>query len=303
MPNWKNIRGPITLIGNGRSGTSLVSQIFSHHPDGAYIGETANLIHTVYHALDNSLPLDKKNEIKGTIRGSFNYLYPSKEEFWFHKPIGIPMASNYFSDREAFRQWYWTIFDEVFPDAEYFTVLRNPLDVIASSREWWGRDYAGIINSINEVANIVLHPMSKVGYAVSYDELIRKKKTKTKELFKYLGVPFHENCMKAFERGYVMSKNASENEEILKKKQNKAFKRIEQYADIPEELLTDQFKETINQCYDKFGLETPSWDIKALIEEHQDKIEASSATPKAKAKEDKAKSSEADNEEKDAKKE
>lgn len=265
MPNWRNIRGPITLIGNGRSGTSLISQLFSHHPDGTYVGETANLIHTVYHALDNSLPGNKKEEIPDVIRGSFNYLYPSKEEFWFHKPIGIPMAHNYFPDRDEFHKWYWTVFDKVFPHASYFTVLRNPLDVIISSRKWWGRDYSGIILSIQQVADLVLHPESKVEYAVSYDDLIKKKKTKTKELFKYLGIPFHENCMKAFEQKYVARDPNSE--EI-----DKEAKRIANLKEIPEGLITEEFKEIINRCYDKFELPHPNWDIKGIIDEYETRM-------------------------------
>lgn len=262
MPNWRNIYGPITLVGNGRSGTSLVSQLFMNHPDGTYVGETSNLIHSVYYSMASSLPVGRKKDIPDIIRGNFSTLYPSSEQFWFHKPIGVPLVSNFYKNKEAdFYDWYWTVFDLIFPQATYFTVLRHPLDVIASSREWWGRSYGGIMKSHQLMAELIAHPRSKVKYAVNFDDLIKNPEAKSKELFNYLNIPFHPNCLKAFERGHVMTKDHKHNEAVMKKKKEKAFKRIEQWNKIPPVLLTDEFKGSINKCFTKFNLEKPNWEI------------------------------------------
>jgi len=253
MPNWSNILCPISLIGNGRSGTSLVSQVFSAHPDITYIGETVNLIQSTYYSIASGLPKRKKERIPELIRNIFTHLYPTKEKYWFHKPIGAPIIHSNFKDIDQFCEWYWKVFDRVFPHASCFTVLRHPYDVIVSSVDWWGRPEKSIIKSNYIVAKIISHPSSRVKYAVHYEELLKKPEENVRGLFNYLGIDYHPDTLKAFDKNWSVKghQNGSDLSENVKKKYNS---KKEKWDTINQDNLTQEFIEATNKVWEKFDL-------------------------------------------------
>ncbi|WP_193143402.1 sulfotransferase [Fluviibacterium sp. MJW13] len=57
MPNRTNLTAPICLVGLGRSGTTLVTNIFRRHPGFQSLGETANLVYSTFRHIEKSLPI------------------------------------------------------------------------------------------------------------------------------------------------------------------------------------------------------------------------------------------------------
>ena len=223
MPTQKNVKRPFTLIGNGRSGTSLVSKLFNAHPDCFFAGETVNLIHGVWRSLECSLPANRHGDIPETLRKQFLHLFPSKKRYWMQKPIGIPIIAGTFPEEEQFYEWYWSVVTETFPEARFFTVLRHPLDVLISSDQWWDYGMPAIVESNRKIAKLLTHPDSPVEIAVNYHELIQSPQLEVTRLFSLMEMPEHERCMTVFDHGHVLNPETSDDEDKAKFKYSIAF--------------------------------------------------------------------------------
>src|ERR1700742_4840592 len=137
MPNNANIRSPITLFGNGRSGTSVLYRAFSQHPDVEGCGESANLTFTTWRALEQISGLTRYGKIADKdygadagdlVRQAYLAILPTETREWAHKPIGLPRIHRDFPgvepDSEDFVAWYWTVFDRSFPESRNLALLR-----------------------------------------------------------------------------------------------------------------------------------------------------------------------------------
>ena len=252
MPTSLNITSPITLVGNGRSGTSLVSKAFNNHPDCRYHGETVNLIHSVWYSLERNLPPMLKGKIPETIRRQFLHLFTSDTPYWMHKPIGVPIVSTFMKDDEEFIEWFWHVLTSVFPDATFCTVVRHPLDVIVSSHDWWGRPYHGIAHSNRLTAKIVMHPSSPVSFGVAYEDLIADPETHIKALITKSGLPWDEACLKPIEELHSSSRAERSTDPT-------SFHRTDQWADIPAEVITPEYREAVGSYWEHYAGRPLDW--------------------------------------------
>jgi hypothetical protein len=214
MPNDDNITAPITLVGSHRSGTSLISGLFERHPEFALAGETANLIFHTWAAaelcLDDIPPLMEESRwvadeelCSRLVRQAFLTCLPGSRPRWFHKPIGIPLALSERFGEDQWPQaadWYWKVLGHSFPQAKYFTILRNPCDVALSTRDRWGYGPYTTWWSIGFMAYLINHPASRVTYAVSYQRLVDSPRETVQDLFAHLGIPAHEECLETVTR-------------------------------------------------------------------------------------------------------
>lgn len=224
MPNSSNIQRPITLIAPGRSGTTLIGNLFARHPEFSSVGETVNLIFGAWHAVElaqltvTSLPQNFHGDAPVTdddlaarvARQACLTCYPDDRPRWFHKPIGIPAALGYkfgphFQPDVA--TWYWKVMRISFPEARYFTVLRHPCDVILSAKAFWGYDEAGIWGSLGYLASLLTHADSPIQYAVRFDSLTQARDQAVRELFDFLDLPFRAEVLEAFSEKYAAAKD------------------------------------------------------------------------------------------------
>ena len=266
MPNDRNILSPITIIGNGRSGTSLVSKIFSAHPDCFFAGETVNLIHSVWRSLESSLPRNRLSAIPEVIQRQFLHLFPSRQRYWMHKPIGIPIVARMFASDQEFYEWFWDVLDATFPQAQYFTVLRHPLDVLVSSDQWWDYGLPSIVESNRRVAELITHPRSKVGFALNYHELVADPEPHVRALFEFLNVQFHPSCLKPFEVGHVMNQRgvfAEKGQESvdLRARRETGFSHRDAWLKLDRSLLSREYQEAVDACWEKYGYDFGGWSL------------------------------------------
>jgi hypothetical protein len=220
MPSPDNAGSPITLVSFGRSGSSLIANAFERHPEFSNAGETVNLIIGTWRAVELANPvlnasIEDGRYVTGDVRAArlvrqaLATTVPSDRPRWFQKPIGVPVGiTEIFSNDEwdEAATWYWKVFAQSFPGARYFTILRNPFDVILSARDYWGYDEATLWWSLGLMSHLLSHPSSLVKYAVRFEDLVRDPRDTVGALFEHLEVPFHEDVMAAFSQVHVPAK-------------------------------------------------------------------------------------------------
>jgi Sulfotransferase family len=221
MPNQDNIEAPVTLVSFGRSGTTVVSNVFEKHPEFSSVGETSNLIFGSWRAVEASAGttppssqvnpgLSKEERISRTVHQVFLTFLPDERPRWFQKPIHVPeVLSSILEDENLWADaadWYWKVMRSVFPNAQYLTTLRHPCDVILSAKSFWGYGEVGLWRSMGFMAYLLTHPASPVQYAVHFESLFHAREETVRELFAYLEVPFYNEVLGAFSVVHVPSK-------------------------------------------------------------------------------------------------
>lgn len=219
MPNTNNILAPVTLLANGRSGTSLIQSIFSNHPGFDTCGETAAQIFGTFHATDRleglvradfRLPKDasfKARSGKATRAALLETFRNPNTRFWMHKPIGVPwvwqaLGQSELSEEDRIK-WYWDVLAYTFPESENITVLRHPYDVVLSAENYWGITLKQAWGSIVRMAQILGHANANIRHAVVYDRLVQEPLAETERMFTAIDRPFNPSCLRAFEHIWV----------------------------------------------------------------------------------------------------
>jgi hypothetical protein len=217
MPNIANISAPVCLVGPGRSGTTLVTNIFRRHPECQSLGETANLIFSAYYHIEKALPLcgprahdlSVEDAALLSIYSMLFKLYPSARKFWFQKPIFTPAVQTFFQDESEFGTWYWSRSAALFPDARYFTVLRDPNEVAKSAMTRWGWEVRAVNRNLLRTYRLLAHPDSRVSFAIDFDELTNDPEATTRRLLEFAQMPFRKRCLSAFDQQHAPNDRAA----------------------------------------------------------------------------------------------
>src|SRR5665213_431425 len=139
MPNPANVIAPISLFGFGRSGTSLLFDIFFRHPGVFAVGETAQIVFDIWESLEAALPncrerVDESGMIEiaarcgESVRAVMLLEFPSAEPAWMHKPIGVPRSVQRKREAEgleAAAAWHWSIVNNIFPQSKNLAIVRD----------------------------------------------------------------------------------------------------------------------------------------------------------------------------------
>ena len=270
MPNHLNITRPITLIGGGRSGTSLLQNSFGSHPDCEIVGESADLIFGVWHACQLSEGIvrgDKQGEElvseparrANAVRAVFLSMFPSEKKYWMQKPISLPYCFHYFmSENSAYSEfcaWYWDVASNVFPHGKYFTILRHPFDIVLSAKDYWARTIERSLDELVYVADLITHPRSRVDYAVSYDRLLIDPESELRKLCEFAEIPFHSQMVDATKRIYVPTPGVMEgSNDQLRQRTDQKFSRSEHWSTVARAASQSQL-ESIAALWQKFGFQ------------------------------------------------
>lgn len=221
-----DLRSPITLIGIGRSGTTLLEKAFDASSEVYACGETAGILFGTYAgALDSFFYsektdyLDRDEFASHVVRSLFQALFPiDNNKFWFHKPAGIPKMIPWerfrtAQDRYEFpTEWYWKVFDNVFPHAKYLTVLRNPWEIIRSRMIFSGWPEAGGWEDIKIMYNFLTERSEKIEF-LFFDDLVKDPHQELLNLFERIGISAPENLTDVINTKYVPTPEKEEEKE------------------------------------------------------------------------------------------
>ena len=216
MPNEANIDRPITLVGSGRSGTTLLTNVFRDHPHCESLGETADLLLSSYYHVHATLPIcgpffsraNAETHARGAVHAMLRNLASSDRPHWFHKPIQVPSVRRLFDDDETFMRWWWGAHETLFPEATVFAVLREPRDVVLSSMTRWSFTRERAVDNLELIYRWLLHERSRCAFALRFDTLVAEPERSVRALLERVGVPFDPACLGAFERMHAPNDGA-----------------------------------------------------------------------------------------------
>jgi hypothetical protein len=219
MPNIENAGSPITLLGIGRSGTSLLEACFRTHAKVQSIGETSGLIFSTANGAHSALipsihkyP-DRYDYDGHVVRQLLVALEPSYKERWFHKPIGVPKLIAWWQlpgekTTNGFPiEWYWRVLEAAFPAGRYLACLRNPWDVVLSWQRFAGWNQKDLWRDILISYRVISHGMERFDIIIMFDELINRAKETLRSVFRAVDLPMAEKALAAYDRPRSMKGN------------------------------------------------------------------------------------------------
>ncbi|WP_444906316.1 sulfotransferase family protein [Microbulbifer sp. SSSA008] len=212
MPNIRNVDEPIILLGNGRSGTTLMTGVFNKYLGLQSIGETTNLIFGVFRSIECSIPYcgnpayhdeTVRDIAVEKVRQLMVDLFPSDEKLWFQKPIMLPQIKTTFSSESEFFSWYWDTLYKIFPRAKVIFILRNPVDVLNSYQKRWNWPVEGAAKDHMRLNKLLLHPKANVTYGFRFEDLMDDPQAVLSSLCNNLDIPFQESMLSAFRENHA----------------------------------------------------------------------------------------------------
>ena len=195
---------PIFIIGLPRSGSTLIEQIISNHSLVEGLGEISyfsKIIHqnTIYNKTKipinlSSLSIEENSRIKTDYLNRVNRLLDNKKIFTDKNLSNFLNVNNIFN---------------IFPNAKIIHVKRDILDQcfsMYSVRFTGSHSYAYDLEDLGkyyrlyeDLMNYWNHLYPDMIYEVSYENVVNNQEYETKEILKYCGLNFEQNCLSFYE--------------------------------------------------------------------------------------------------------
>ena len=195
----------IFILGMPRSGTTLVEQIISSHPEVYGSGELNFLSRIVYKNFfkENKLSfIDNFNELNNADFSSI-----SKQYLNF---IGNFKSNKIYITDKALFNFQWIGFIKIlFPNAKIINCIREPKDNCLSiyknlfeNEGHWCYNKKDLVECYKLYQDLIDFWNTKLPskiYNIKYEDLIKNPDSKIKELIQAAGLDWNENCLKFYE--------------------------------------------------------------------------------------------------------
>jgi tetratricopeptide (TPR) repeat protein len=199
LANYNLTKRPIFIVGMPRSGSTLVEQIISSHPNVYGAGELNNFKKTINPFLDNLLKKDLNNNLSKKDLISIRQKYIESLS-----PFDI--QEDIFTDKMLLNFEYIGLIVNAFPEAKIIHLKRDARAVCWSiyksyfsvKGNGWAYDMTDIVNFYSLYVKTMdswhkLFP-NKI-YDVSYEKLTVNQKVETEKLLKYCDLTWNDSCL------------------------------------------------------------------------------------------------------------
>jgi tetratricopeptide (TPR) repeat protein len=200
---------PVFIVGVPRSGTTLVNQILSAHPQVAAAGELQEM---------QMIAAELPRLLSGSCRSEYvprldRPLAQTLAERYLHRLHQLGGTSERISDKTPENYFHLGLIATLFPRARIIHCRRDPLDTCIScyttnfqdvrfstSLENLGeyyRAYEKLMNHWRAVLPVPIH-------AVQYEDLVARQEPVERDLVAYCGLEWNENCLRFHEAREVV---------------------------------------------------------------------------------------------------
>jgi hypothetical protein len=182
IPSLANINRPISVLGIGRSGTTLLCAALADSMGFQNCGETGDAVFTTALGFQWGLSDDNErsdqsraNLISQAVGGALCSALPSGKPGWVQKLAGLPKLTalgwgnvmtladiDHGGAHQFPYEWYWSIANNCFPDSVNILCLRDPLEVISSRHSMMGWDYLDVWHDVCLSAKVNTHLEARI---------------------------------------------------------------------------------------------------------------------------------------------
>ena len=212
----KNKEKIIFIIGMPRSGTTLVQQILSSHPDVVGLGESilfTKMVQNNFYERKGDLVQDISKLNKETLVKIGEDFLKKIEQIIYSADNLINKKHILIKDPLNFR---WMGFIKlIFPNAKVINCTRNPFDNCVSLYKTFfigGVDFSYNLSELGLYYNFYLDLMNfweekipEFFENISYENIINNREHETRKLLNYCNLQWHENCMQSHKYVHSMS--------------------------------------------------------------------------------------------------
>jgi len=195
---------PIFIVGMPRSGTTLVEQVLSCHPDVSAAGEVTyldNSLHQLFRETGRRFPDDFAAFDDGDIafvRGQYLSMIPETLR-----------ATSYVTDKLPHNFRHLAVIRKAFPNAPIVHVRRDPMDTCLSIFEAnfgdvhaYAHDLADLGEYYLMYADFMARCRAVIGiglYELAYEDLVETAEPEIRQLLDFCGLAFHADCLSPHE--------------------------------------------------------------------------------------------------------
>jgi tetratricopeptide (TPR) repeat protein len=221
---------PLFILGFPRSGTTMVEQTLSAHPQIS-AGDELSLVHDIANLTPRMLssPLEYPEALADLWMGDQCEGLDNLRDHYLQRVRQLDIVepgATHFTDKMPLNETHLGLIALMFPGAPLIHVLRHPLDVVlsvysnqlthgfhcASALETIARHYVLVMDLVEHYRR----EMTLKYLAVRYEDIVDDQEAHVRRLLAFAGLPFDEACLKFHE--------------------NKRYARTASYAQVAEKL-------------------------------------------------------------------
>jgi hypothetical protein len=191
----------------------MLQRVLATHPDVASASETWLLLPLLYSVRDRGIYAEYVHRAAARAVREFSSGMPGGELEFRNEIAAMVLrlysrwctrGESFFVDKTPRYHLVAAEILEMFPEAKFVFLWRNPLSVIASiSRTWYGgswRLYSTKVDLFDGVRSLVdaYEAAGDRAVAVRYEDLVSEGQREWRRLFDYIGIDFREECLEDF---------------------------------------------------------------------------------------------------------
>ncbi len=230
---------PVFVVGMPRSGTTLTEQIIDAHPAAAGAGE----LHLINEAIRDLIGEDGTAEDLAPDRVDPDRLAEVAAAYRAEVArLVLPRTPRFVVDKAPSNFWHMGFIAMAFPDAKVIHCRRDPRDTCLScyfqalhaahsyafNLKTCGQFYRHYRHMTDYYRTLAQDPRSGLQLLeVEYEDTVADQEAQTRRILDFLGLPFHENCLKFNESGRVA--RTLSNDQVRQPIYKTSTKRYERY--------------------------------------------------------------------------
>ncbi|MGH8285191.1 MAG: tetratricopeptide repeat-containing sulfotransferase family protein [Steroidobacteraceae bacterium] len=200
---------PIFVLGFPRSGTTMIEQALSSHPEVraggelSFIAELRQLANSLFPA-----PEPFPENLGRTWTADNRYAATLFRDYYLARAEGYGLTrpgKRFFIDKMPFNEVYLPLLRMAFPESRIVSIVRHPLDVCVSMMANnlthgfnCGYRIDDVVRHFAAVFDLVEHYRCELtvgDFVLKYESFVANQDAETRRLLEYLGLPFDTACL------------------------------------------------------------------------------------------------------------